>query len=92
MIIGGMQLGKLQNAAYDIFVREYGVGDTAEYSKYEDVIKRLDKLGNDLLGIGPPFPTSTSRNKMLETHIGLVISALIELANQHNLDMRRYTV
>ena len=79
--------GKLHNAAYDLFVREYGIKNSVEYGKFEEVVKCLDILGKDLLGIGVPFSNPESHAKVLKANIRLTIFALINLANQQKLNI-----
>jgi|GEM_PF-4200499 len=73
---------KLQNVAYEIFVRDYGVNGSAELSNFLDVVSAVDKLGKDLLISNPFFtPSQQERKEYLKRNIDAVISALNELGD-----------
>jgi len=77
--------GKLHNLAFDLFVNRYGVNPSlAEYSKFDDVLIQIDMLGKCLFKIGLPFPDFADAIKQ---YIGSTIYALIDLANQQNIDL-----
>ena len=80
-------MGKLHNAAFEIFRREYNVEHSEAYSKFEDVVYHLDGLGKNLLLDGYYSATESERAEKLETDIHSVILALARLANQKNVNM-----
>ena len=84
-------MAKLQNAAFEIFVKEYEVENRATYAKFEDVVYHIDTLGKDLLlnECQGGLSTEEVRLEMLETNIENVLSALSSLAKHCNLDIRK---
>lgn len=81
-------MAKLHNLAFDIFVKGHGIDTTGHYSKFENIVYWLDKLGNDLL-VCDLFETEVDRLKVLENNIGAVISSLVVLAKECDVDMER---
>jgi hypothetical protein len=87
----------LQNAAYEVFVRGCGVERTAGYSAFENVVSSVDKLGKDLLTSDHnPFAcynlTPQERIEATKRNIRYVISDLVALAVQQNIDMKEVLV
>jgi len=81
-------MGKLQNAAYQIFIEDRGINYSPEFSSYDNVVHYVDYLGEVLLTRAPSDYSSPDEHaEMVKKSIGYVISALIELAGQQNLNM-----
>jgi hypothetical protein len=85
-------MNSLQNAAYDVFIREGGVKHSPDYSSFENVVSSVDKLGKDLLTSDRnPFAcynlTPQQRVEATKQNIGYVISDLVALAVQQNIDI-----
>jgi hypothetical protein len=81
-------MGKLHNAAYDIFIREYGLGHSEEYSKFDDVVYAVDALGHDLFQpdiFSNPSPEQTAET--VKKHIPFIIKRLVAFADQQDLNI-----
>jgi cell division ATPase FtsA len=79
-------MGRLQNAAYECYIREDGIANSEKYSKFDNVLHYMDKLGRDLF-TDIPFggPTPHERSESVKRNIGSAISSLLDLANQQNV-------
>lgn len=87
-----MGKGKLHSAAYNIFVEGYRIKNSEEYSKFENMVYYVDRLGKDLLLKREDLYLSDNSPEALKRNIANVISALIVLANQQNVDMEETLV
>ena len=81
-------MSKLQNAAFEIYVRGHGINYSEEYAKFENLLSCVDDLGRCLF-LEDPHGTlmELQRKGGIKRNIKNVVAALHDLANQHELSL-----